>query len=268
MLVELYKQGRFDLDAFVSERIGLGDIEAAFEKMHARRGAAIGGRAVSADAWPTVTPSPGGVRIDHTTTEGTFSLDGGTWEVENNVWVIGDDTQCVVIDAPHDAGPILELVGDRRLTHVLLTHAHDDHVTVVPELLAAHPGRRSRSTPTTACCGTRATPTSPRPTTSPTATSCRSATSSSSCCTPRGTRPAPAASTPRDLGVVFTGDTLFQGGPGATGRSYSDFPTIVESIRDQLLSLPPETVVLTGHGGATTIGDEKPDVEEWIRRGH
>ena len=96
---------------------------------------------MSADAaGDRVTPSQGGVRIDHTTTSGTFSLDGGTWEVENNVWVVGDDTECVVIDAPHDAGPILELVGDRRLTHVLLTHAHDDHVTVVPELLAAHPG--------------------------------------------------------------------------------------------------------------------------------
>ena len=72
----------------------------------------------------------------------------------------------------------------------------------------------------------------------------------------------------RDLGVVFTGDTLFQGGPGATGRSYSDFPTIVESIKEQLLSLPPETVVLTGHGDSTTIGAEKDDVEEWVRRGH
>jgi len=72
----------------------------------------------------------------------------------------------------------------------------------------------------------------------------------------------------RDLGVVFTGDTLFQGGPGATGRSYSDFPTIVESIKDKLLSLPPETTVLTGHGSATSIADEKPDVEEWVRRGH
>jgi glyoxylase-like metal-dependent hydrolase (beta-lactamase superfamily II) len=71
-----------------------------------------------------------------------------------------------------------------------------------------------------------------------------------------------------DLGVVLTGDTLFQGGPGATGRSYSDFPTIVESIKDKLLPLPPETTVLTGHGSATTIADEKPDVEEWVRRGH
>jgi glyoxylase-like metal-dependent hydrolase (beta-lactamase superfamily II) len=71
-----------------------------------------------------------------------------------------------------------------------------------------------------------------------------------------------------DLGVVFTGDTLFQGGPGATGRSHSDFPTIVESIRDHLLTLPPETVVHTGHGDDTTIGAEAPHLEEWIARGH
>jgi glyoxylase-like metal-dependent hydrolase (beta-lactamase superfamily II) len=70
------------------------------------------------------------------------------------------------------------------------------------------------------------------------------------------------------LGCVFTGDTLFQGGPGATGRSFSDFGTIVRSIRDQLLVLPPETVVHTGHGDSTTIGDEAPHLQEWLDRGH
>ncbi len=58
------------------------------------------------------------------------------------------------------------------------------------------------------------------------------------------------------LGVVFSGDTLFRGGPGATGRSYSDHPAIIESIRGRLMSLPPETVVHTGHGEDTTIGAE------------
>jgi glyoxylase-like metal-dependent hydrolase (beta-lactamase superfamily II) len=71
-----------------------------------------------------------------------------------------------------------------------------------------------------------------------------------------------------DLQAVFTGDTLFQGGPGATGRSYSDFPTIVESIRKRLLMLPPETVVHTGHGARTSIGAEAGDVEFWLARGH
>lgn len=70
------------------------------------------------------------------------------------------------------------------------------------------------------------------------------------------------------LDAVFTGDTLFQGGPGATGRSFSDFPTIIESIRDRLLDLPPDTVVHTGHGPTTTIGAEAPHLQEWIARGH
>jgi glyoxylase-like metal-dependent hydrolase (beta-lactamase superfamily II) len=55
---------------------------------------------------------------------------------------------------------------------------------------------------------------------------------------------------------VFSGDTLFHGGPGATGRSYSNHDTIIQSIQDRLLDLPPETVVHTGHGEDTTIAAE------------
>ena len=67
---------------------------------------------------------------------------------------------------------------------------------------------------------------------------------------------------------MFSGDTLFCGGPGATGRSHSDFPTIIASIRRRLLTLPPRTVVHTGHGGSTTVGDEAPHLDEWIARSH
>ena len=56
---------------------------------------------------------------------------------------------------------------------------------------------------------------------------------------------------------MFSGDTLFCGGPGATGRSYSDEPTILRSIRDRLLALPDQTIVHTGHGDSTTIGAEQ-----------
>ncbi len=184
---------------------------------------------MSADAaGDRVTPSQGGVRIDHTTTAGTFSLDGGTWEVENNVWVIGDDTQCVVIDAPHDAGPILELVGDRRLTHVLLTHAHDDHVTVVPELLAAHPGAKVALHPDDRVLWDQS-----HPDLAPTLDLADGDVVQVGDVelfvlhTP-GHAPGACCFHARDLGVVFTGDTLFQGGPGATGRSYSDFPMLVD----------------------------------------
>jgi glyoxylase-like metal-dependent hydrolase (beta-lactamase superfamily II) len=71
-----------------------------------------------------------------------------------------------------------------------------------------------------------------------------------------------------DLGVLLSGDTLFRGGPGATGRSFSDFPTILDSIRERLLGLPAATRVLTGHGDETTIGAEAGDYKAWVARGH
>ena len=78
--------------------------------------------------------APGTVRVDHAVTSGTFSLDGETHEVDNNLWVVGDDTECVVIDAPHSVSDILGLVGDRKVRAILCTHAHDDHVRVAPAL--------------------------------------------------------------------------------------------------------------------------------------
>ncbi len=67
---------------------------------------------------------------------------------------------------------------------------------------------------------------------------------------------------------MFSGDTLFAGGPGSTGRSFSDFPTIIGSIRDRLFTLPEHTRGHTGHGGAATIGTEAPHLAEWIARGY
>jgi glyoxylase-like metal-dependent hydrolase (beta-lactamase superfamily II) len=70
------------------------------------------------------------------------------------------------------------------------------------------------------------------------------------------------------LGAVVSGDTLLQGGPGATGRSYSSFPAILESISKCLGTLPDETVVYTDHGDTTTIGGELVHYDEWVDRGH
>src|SRR5690606_31591367 len=93
-----------------------------------RRGAALGGGPVNAVSSP---------RIDRAVTSGTFSLDGGTWDVDNNVWVLGDDRECVVIDAPHDVDAILEVVDGRTVTAILLTHAHDDHIDAALALAEA-----------------------------------------------------------------------------------------------------------------------------------
>ncbi|MEW9531014.1 MBL fold metallo-hydrolase [Microbispora sp. NPDC049125] len=206
-------------------------------------------------------------RVDHAVTSGTFSLDGQTFDVDNNVWVLGDDAECVVFDAPHDVTAIVDLIAGRRVVAVLATHAHDDHVRVAPELGRAtgapillhpadlplwrlthpgvEPGGDLADGQVIEVAGTRLdvlhTP---------------------------GHAPGACCFHAPELGVLFTGDTLFKGGPGATGRSFSDFGVIIESIRERLLTLPPETVVHTGHGDSTTIGAEAPHLEEWIRRGH
>ncbi|NJC72637.1 MBL fold metallo-hydrolase [Planosporangium thailandense] len=206
-------------------------------------------------------------RVEHLVTSGTFSLDGGTWDVDNNVWLVGDDNEVVVIDAAHDAAAIASAVGERRVVAIVCTHAHNDHIDAAPALAAAtgapillHPDDRvlwDMTHPDRAPDGSLSD--GQRLPVAGTELEVRH--------TP-GHAPGAVCLYAPSLGVVFTGDTLFQGGPGATGRSYSDFPTIVESIRQRLLSLPGETVVHTGHGSDTSIGAEAGDVEEWLARGH
>ena len=147
MLVDLYRQGRLDLDAFVTEEIGLDDVESAFDRMHAGRRAPLGRGPLMA------------LRVDHAVVSGTFSLDGETYDVDNNIWVVGDDEECVVIDAPHDVEAILEVVGGRTVKAIVCTHAHDDHVRVAPAAAGASGVRRSCCTPTTGRCGSSPTPT-------------------------------------------------------------------------------------------------------------
>jgi len=67
--------------------------------------------------------------------------------------------------------------------------------------------------------------------------------------------------------VLLAGDTLFPGGPGSTSFEGGDFPTIIRSIEDRIFTLPPDTVVMPGHGDDTTIGTERPHLQEWIDRG-
>jgi len=204
-------------------------------------------------------------RIEHLVTSGTFSLDGQTFDVENNVWLIGDDSEVVVIDAPHDADAIAEAVGDRTVVAIACTHAHDDHVRFAPELgerlsaqVLLHPEDRVLWDLTHAAH-------EPDGTLGEGQTIEVAGTRLHVLHTP-GHAPGAVCFSVPDLGVVFTGDTLFQGGPGATGRSYSDYPTILESIRTRLFALPPETRVLTGHGGETTVAAEAPSYDEWVKK--
>lgn len=200
-------------------------------------------------------------RIDHTVTNGTFTLDGETFDVDNNVWIVGDDQECIIIDAPHNVDAIIELVGGRKVKAIVCTHAHDDHIRYAPELAErtgapimlnpddlvlwnlTHPHRQPdaelRDGDRIAIAGIEleviATP---------------------------GHAPGAVCLYAAELGTLFSGDTLFNGGPGATGRSYSDRDTLEQSIRARLFGLGDETVVKTGHGPDTTIGAERAG--DWV----
>lgn len=203
-------------------------------------------------------------QVQKVVTSGTFSLDGGTWEVDNNVWIFGDEDEVIVIDAAHDAAAIAHAVGGRPVKAIVCTHGHNDHIDAALELakeldapVLLHPADRMLwdvvhdSAPdgelhdgevlTVAGTTLRVVHTPGH---------------------------SPGGVCLIGEGLLFSGDTLFHGGPGATGRSHSDFGTILDSIRERLLTLPADTVVHTGHGDDTTIGAEASAYDAWVTRGH
>jgi glyoxylase-like metal-dependent hydrolase (beta-lactamase superfamily II) len=198
-------------------------------------------------------------RIEKVVTSGTFALDGGEWQVDNNVWLVGDDDEVLVIDAPHDAAPILEAIGGRKVTAIVLTHGHNDHVTAAVAL------REATGAPIWFSSEDRMLWDVVHPDSAPdrelaAGTTFEVAGTTLTALHTPGHSPGSTCLYAEELGTVFTGDTLFHGGPGATGRSYSDHPTILESIRTQLLTLPGNTVVRTGHGDDTTIAAETSNI--------
>jgi glyoxylase-like metal-dependent hydrolase (beta-lactamase superfamily II) len=197
--------------------------------------------------------------IDRVVVSGVFSLDGQVFDVDNNVWLVGDDDEVLVIDAPHDAAPIVGAIGGRTVTAVVLTHGHNDHITAAVDL------REATGAPVWFHPADRMLWDVVHPGTAPDRDLDEgvqfpiAGVTLQALHTP-GHSPGSTCLHAPDLGTVFTGDTLFRGGPGATGRSYSDKPTILESIRTRLLTLPPDTVVRTGHGDDTTVAAESRNV--------
>ncbi|CAN5405202.1 MBL fold metallo-hydrolase [soil metagenome] len=199
------------------------------------------------------------LRVDHAVVSGTFSLDGETFDVDNNIWVIGNDEECLVIDAPHDVDAIMKVVAGRTVKAIVLTHAHDDHSRMAPAL-------RERV----------GAPVLLHPDDKPVwelthpdylwdfdlsdEQSLKIAGASVKVLHTPGHSPGAVCLYVHDLGCVFTGDTLFNVGPGATGRSFIDADVIVDSIRAKLFALPDETVVHTCHGDDTTIAAEKATI--------
>jgi glyoxylase-like metal-dependent hydrolase (beta-lactamase superfamily II) len=182
--------------------------------------------------------------------------------VDNNVFVVRckETGDAVLLDAANEHEKLLELCRSLGVRKVLETHGHWDHIQAVPAVRDA--GYEVGVTAADASMlpsydfvledgsvievgrlklHTIATP---------------------------GHTPGSMCFRLEGSPILFSGDTLFPGGPGATKFPGGDFPMIIRSIEDRLFSkLGPEILVMPGHGADTTIGDERPHLQEWIDRG-
>ena len=202
------------------------------------------------------------IRIERLTTTGTMRIG---FEIENNVWLVGNDDEVIVIDAAHDAAAIALAVGERQVHGILLTHGHEDHVNAAVELaqridaqLFLHPADlflwndvHNPSPDVDIVEGAQFTVGDVTLTTLHTP----------------GHTPGSVSFVAESLGVVFSGDTLFHGGPGATRWEYSSFEQIITSIQEKLFTLNPALHVLPGHGQATTLQAETEQLQQYVDRG-
>jgi glyoxylase-like metal-dependent hydrolase (beta-lactamase superfamily II) len=180
--------------------------------------------------------------------------------MDNNVYIVRcrETGDAVLVDAANEHDRLLEVCKELGVRSVLETHGHWDHIQAVPALrdagydvavTAADAGMLPSydllmEDDTVIEVGRQRLRTVLTPGHTP----------GSMCFRLEGTP------------VLLSGDTLFPGGPGNTSFPGGDFDTIIRSIEDRLLTLPAETIVLPGHGAATTVGTERPHLQEWIDR--
>jgi glyoxylase-like metal-dependent hydrolase (beta-lactamase superfamily II) len=180
--------------------------------------------------------------------------------LENNVYLAACPRtgRAVVVDPTHDAGRILETAAGLSVQAILITHGHPDHVAAAPALQRAlgapiylHPA----DAPAAGLAVAR-----------PLADGDEIRFGGAALRVIHTPGHTPGSVCFYGGGCLFSGDTLFPGGPGAAGDRGA-FVTTMASLRERLFTLPDDTQVLPGHGPGTTIGAERPDLDEWERRG-
>ncbi len=180
---------------------------------------------------------------------------------DNNVYILIDpvSNESVLFDAPFEAERILQELQGTSLKYILMTHADQDHVQALEAVkeatgapIGAHHYEAHRM------------PVKPDFEIEDNQTLRFGNVDLKALHTP-GHAPGSLSFVTGD--ILIAGDTLFPGGPGGTSGPHQDFDEIIESIRTKLFVLPDDTKVYPGHGKSTTIGAEKPHLQEWIDRG-
>jgi glyoxylase-like metal-dependent hydrolase (beta-lactamase superfamily II) len=204
-------------------------------------------------------------RIDQVVTSGEITEDDTTHTMENNTWVIGDDDEAIVIDPGHDAAAVLDVVDEREIIAVICTHGHADHVAAAIAVaerdespIALHPkdllywrDRHDEDPDIDMADGGifEVADVQLEVIHSP------------------GHSPGSVCLYCEDLGVVFSGDTLLARGPAKYCGEFPDFPSQVSAIGEYLLTLPPDTRVLPGHGDEITVAAAEKKFDSWVSAG-
>jgi glyoxylase-like metal-dependent hydrolase (beta-lactamase superfamily II) len=205
-------------------------------------------------------------RIDQVVTSGEVTVDDVTHVMKNNTWVIGDNDEVIVIDPGHDAQEILSAVGDREVLAVICTHGHSDHVGAALEVaerdeapVALHPKdfslwretHRDEDPEIEMADGGVFEVADAR----------------LEVIVSPGHTPGSVCLYCEELGVVFSGDTLLASGPGRYCGEFPNFPAQLTAVGEYLLTLPPSTRVLPGHGAETTVRAAERRFDSWVTAG-